>query len=72
MDELRPYAPAYFDFYEMGMEAWRLKNMRGVNGTVILLDSTVDKWHDNNTNPNIQKFESVCHINQTLFYVLFL
>ena len=35
------FREVYDDFYKMGMEARRLKNMYGVNGTAILLDSTL-------------------------------
>lgn len=53
------YRPAYKEFYEMGMEARRLRNIRSVNGTVLLLDSTLDDWHDPNVNPNLQDHEEV-------------
>jgi len=39
-DEER-FREIYDDFYRMGMEARRLKNMYGVNGTAIMLDSTL-------------------------------
>ena len=38
---LKKYRPAFFEFYDMGMEARRLKNMRSVNGTTFLIDSTL-------------------------------
>ena len=39
----------YDDFYRMGMEARRLKNMYAVNGTAILLDSTLEAFHGDPT-----------------------
>lgn len=45
-DEER-FREIYDDFYRMGMEARRLKNYYGVNGTAFLLDSTLSA-----TNPN--------------------
>jgi len=40
-DDSERFREVYDDFYKMGMEARRLKNMYGVNGTAILLDSTL-------------------------------
>ena len=51
--------PAYFELYEMGMEARRLKNMRSINGTVFLLDSSLSDWHDPTTNPGLNAEEEV-------------
>jgi hypothetical protein len=53
------YRPAYSELYDMGMEARRLKNMRSVNGTVFLLDSTLSEWHDAALNTNLQPDETV-------------
>ena len=35
----------YDDFYRMGMEARRLKNMYSVNATALMLDSTLAAFH---------------------------
>merc|ERR1739848_28652 len=35
------FREVYDDFYRMGMEARRLKNMYAVNGTALFLDSTL-------------------------------
>ena len=35
----------YDDFYRMGMEARRLKNMYSVNATALMLDSTLASFH---------------------------
>ena len=40
-EDTERFREIYDDFYKMGMEARRLKNMYGVNGTAILLDSTL-------------------------------
>lgn len=40
-DDTERFREIFDDFYKMGMEARRLKNMYGVNGTAILLDSTL-------------------------------
>lgn len=56
---LKRYRPAFFEMYDMGMEARRLKNMRTVEGTVFMLDSTLSMWHDPATNPALQSYETV-------------
>lgn len=46
------FREVYDDFYRMGMEARRLKNMFGVNGTALLLDSTLSAFNpDDEFNP---------------------
>lgn len=40
-NDLERFREVYDDFYKMGMEARKLKNMFGINGTAILLDSTL-------------------------------
>ena len=57
---LKKYRPAFFEFYDMGMEARRLKNMRSVNGTTFLIDSTLSMWHDSTTNLDLEEHEKVC------------
>jgi len=59
---LKKYRPAFFEFYDMGMEARRLKNMRSVNGTTILLDSTLSQWHDSTTNLDLEEYEKAENI----------
>ena len=56
---LKKYRPAFFEFYDMGMEARRLKNMRSVNGTAFLIDSTLSQWHDEATNLDLKEYEKV-------------
>ena len=56
---LKKYRPAFFEFYDMGMEARRLKNMRSVNGTTFLVDSTLSQWHDEATNLDLKEYEKV-------------
>jgi len=56
------YRQAYHEFYEMGAEARRLKNMRSVNGTTLLLDSTLSQWHDPATNLNLEEHEKGANI----------
>ena len=56
---MRHYRLAYAGLYDMGMEARRLKNLRSVNGTVLLLDSTLHRHHDPAMNPNLQESETV-------------
>ena len=56
-NDLERFREIYDDFYKMGMEARRLKNMYGVNGTVILLDSTLSSinpinWSGAHPGPN--------------------
>ena len=56
-NDLERFREIYDDFYKMGMEARRLKNMYGVNGTVILLDSTLSSinpinWSGAQPGPN--------------------
>ncbi len=65
---LHRYKPAYYEFYDMGMEARRLKNMRSVDGSVYLLDSTLSQWHDPAVNPNLQGYETVRTINYQYYY----
>jgi len=43
--DLERFREVYDDFYRMGMEARRLKNIFGVNGTALLLDSTLSEFH---------------------------
>ena len=72
---MRYYKPAYFEFYEMGMEARRLKNMRSVNGTVMLIDSTLSEWHDDSKSSenNYQDYEKVISFNiyKSIFFYHF-
>ena len=56
---MRHYRLAYAGLYDMGMEARRLKNLRSVNGTVFLLDSTLHRYHDPATNSHLQESETV-------------
>lgn len=56
--DMRHYRLAYAGLYDMGMEARRLKNLRSVNGTVVLLDSTLHDYHDPTTNTNLQASET--------------
>merc|ERR1711944_112511 len=56
--DMRHYRLAYAGLYDMGMEARRLKNLRSVNGTVVLLDSTLHDHHDPTTNTNLQASET--------------
>ena len=44
------FREVYDDFYRMGMEARRLKNIFGVNGTALLLDSSLAQFHATATN----------------------
>lgn len=39
----------YDDFYRMGMQARKMKNMYGVNGTALLIDSTLAAFHGDTT-----------------------
>lgn len=51
------FREVYDDFYRMGMEARRLKNMFGVNGTALLLDSTLSAFNpDEPFNPIYKVF----------------
>merc|ERR1712172_63198 len=59
---LKKYRPAFFEFYDMGMEARRLKNMRSVNGTTFLVDSTLSQWHDEATNLDLKEYEKSANI----------
>jgi hypothetical protein len=59
---LKKYRPAYFELYDMGMEARRLKNMRSVNGTTMLIDSTLSQWHDSTTNLDLEDHEKAENI----------
>jgi len=59
---LKKYRPAFFEFYDMGMEARRLKNMRSVNGTTFLIDSTLSMWHDSTTNLDLEEHEKADNI----------
>jgi len=59
---LKKYRPAFFEFYDMGMEARRLKNMRSVNGTAFLIDSTLSQWHDEATNLDLKEYEKSANI----------
>ena len=43
------FREVYDDFYRMGMEARRLKNIFSINGTALLLDSTLAEYHATNT-----------------------
>ena len=43
--ETERFREIYDDFYRMGMEARRLKNMFGVNGTALMLDTTLAQFH---------------------------
>ena len=56
---MRHYQLAYAGLYDMGMEARRLKNLRSVNGTVILMDGTLHMHHDPSTNSNLMESETV-------------
>ena len=57
--QMRHYQLAYAGLYDMGMEARRLKNLRSVNGTVILMDGTLHMHHDPSTNSNLMESETV-------------
>jgi len=48
--EYERFREVYDDFYRMGMEARRLKNIFGVNGTALLLDSSLAQFHATATN----------------------
>ena len=63
---LKKYRPAFFEFYDMGMEARRLKNMRSVNGTAFLIDSTLSQWHDEATNLDLKEYEKVLINTRTI------
>ena len=56
---MRHYRLAYAGLYDMGMEARRLKNLRSVNGTTLMLDSTLSDYHDISKNPNLQAEDTV-------------
>ena len=56
---MRHYRLAYAGLYDMGMEARRLKNLRSVNGTTLMLDSTLSDYHDITKNPNLQAEDTV-------------
>ena len=56
---MRHYRLAYTGLYDMGMEARRLKNLRSVNGTTLMLDSTLSDYHDITKNPNLQAEDTV-------------
>ena len=43
--DMERFREVYDDFYRMGMEARRLKNIFGVNGTALLIDSTLAQFH---------------------------
>ena len=43
--ETERFREIYDDFYRMGMEARRLKNMFGVNATALMLDTTLAEYH---------------------------
>ena len=43
--ETERFREIYDDFYRMGMEARRLKNMYSVNATALMLDSTLASFH---------------------------
>merc|ERR1712223_2180631 len=59
---LKKYRPAYFELYDMGMEARRLKNMRSVNGTTLLIDSTLSQWHDEAVNLDLEEHDKSANI----------
>ena len=65
---LKKYRPAFFEFYDMGMEARRLKNMRSVNGTAFLVDSTLSQWHDEATNLDLKEYEKVLTNRQYTYH----
>ena len=56
---MRHYQLAYAGLYDMGMEARRLKNLRSVNGTVILMDGTLHMHHNPSHNANLMESETV-------------
>ena len=56
---MKKYQKAYEEFYDMGMEARRLKNMRSVEGVTLLLDSTLSEWHNPATNLNLKAHKTV-------------
>jgi len=60
--DLKKYRPAYFELYDMGMEARRLKNMRSVNGTTLLIDSTLSQWHDEAVNLDLEEHDKSANI----------
>ena len=57
--QMRHYQLAYAGLYDMGMEARRLKNLRSVNGTVILMDGTLHMHHNPSHNANLMESETV-------------
>jgi len=56
--QMRHYQLAYAGLYDMGMEARRLKNLRSVNGTVILMDGTLHMHHNPSHNANLMESET--------------
>ena len=62
--QMRHYQLAYAGLYDMGMEARRLKNLRSVNGTVILMDGTLHMHHNPSHNANLMESETVNFISR--------
>jgi len=56
------FREVYDDFYRMGMEARRLKNIFSINGTALLLDSTLAEYHA--TNANLDKDDKAANLWQ--------
>ena len=52
--ETERFREIYDDFYRMGMEARRLKNMFGVNGTAMMLDTTLAQFHKTGLNLDLE------------------
>ena len=69
--QMRHYQLAYVGLYDMGMEARRLKNLRSVNGTVILMDGTLHMHHNPSHNANLMESETVSFISRIFFYFPF-
>ena len=66
--QMRHYQLAYAGLYDMGMEARRLKNLRSVNGTVILMDGTLHMHHNPSHNANLMESETVNFISRIFFF----
>lgn len=52
--ETERFREIYDDFYRMGMEARRLKNMFGVNATALMLDTTLAQFHATGLNLDLE------------------
>jgi hypothetical protein len=52
------YRELYRDIYVAGMEARRMKNIYNVNGTAILIDSSLAKYHNSSLNSDLDDGDS--------------